>query len=74
VEIQIQDTGEGIPPEIQSKIFEPFFTTKKIGKGTGLGLSIVYEIIQKHDGVIRVESQVGKGTLFFITLPVQSGN
>jgi len=70
VEIQMIDTGEGIPPETQSKIFEPFFTSKAVGKGTGLGLSLVYEIIQKHNGTIRVESHVGKGTTFFLSLPV----
>ena len=68
-EIQVEDTGSGIPKEIQSKIFEPFFTTKEVGKGTGLGLSLVYEIIQKHEGQIVVDSQPGKGTLFKIFLP-----
>ncbi len=69
VEIQVQDTGGGIPKDIQSKIFEPFFTTKGVGKGTGLGLSLVYEIIQKHQGKIMVESETGKGTLFRMFLP-----
>ncbi len=69
VQIQIQDTGEGIPKNIQTKIFEPFFTTKEVGKGTGLGLSLVYEIIQKHEGRITVESEIGKGTSFYIDLP-----
>ncbi|OGS43102.1 MAG: hypothetical protein A2539_09450 [Elusimicrobia bacterium RIFOXYD2_FULL_34_15] len=54
--IRISDTGEGIPNEIKSKIFEPYFTTKEVGKGTGLGLSLSYEIIQKHNGTIEVES------------------
>ena len=72
VEIQVQDTGRGIPPEIRSKIFNPFFTTKEIGKGTGLGLSLVYEMIQKHDGCITVESEVGKGTTFHVFLPLTS--
>ncbi len=70
VEIQIQDTGQGIPNEIQAKIFEPFFTTKEVGKGTGLGLSLVFEIVQKHEGRISVESEIGKGALFRICLPV----
>ena len=70
VEIQVRDTGEGIPQEIQSRIFEPFFTTKEVGKGTGLGLSLVYEIIQKHGGKINVESSVGQGTLFQVWLPL----
>ncbi len=69
IEIQIEDTGSGIPKEIQSKIFEPFFTTKAVGKGTGLGLSLVYEIIQKHEGQIKVDSEVGQGTVFSVILP-----
>ena len=69
IQIQIQDTGFGIPKEIQAKIFEPFFTTKEVGKGTGLGLSLVYEIIQKNEGEITMESQEGKGTLFLVKLP-----
>lgn len=69
-EIQIQDNGTGIPKDIQTKIFEPFFTTKEVGKGTGLGLSLVYEIIQKHQGKIELESDLGKGSLFKILLPV----
>ncbi|OIO39729.1 MAG: hypothetical protein AUJ71_00040 [Candidatus Omnitrophica bacterium CG1_02_49_16] len=71
LEIQIQDTGCGIPKDIQKKIFEPFFTTKEVGKGTGLGLSLVYEIVQNHEGQIRLESRVGKGTVFFVQLPVR---
>ncbi|MBI3307680.1 MAG: PAS domain S-box protein [Candidatus Omnitrophica bacterium] len=70
VEIQVADTGQGIPPEIRSKIFNPFFTTKDIGKGTGLGLSLVYEIVEKHQGVIRFDSEVGKGTVFQLFLPL----
>lgn len=70
VEIQILDTGKGIPKEIQSKIFEPFFTTKEIGKGTGLGLSLVFEAIQRHEGRIMVESEPGKGTTFHVYLPL----
>ncbi|MCX8119146.1 MAG: ATP-binding protein [Desulfobacterota bacterium] len=68
--IAISDTGCGIPEENLSKIFEPFFTTKEVGKGTGLGLSIVYEIVKKHQGEITVQSEVGKGTTFFIRLPM----
>jgi len=73
VEIQVEDTGVGIPKEIQTKIFEPFFTTKEVGQGTGLGLSLVYEIVQKHQGQIKVDSQTGKGTVFTIVLPVHFG-
>lgn len=68
--VTFQDTGTGIPPEVQSKIFDPFFTTKAVGKGTGLGLSTSYGIIQSHHGNIEVESEPGKGTTFTIVLPV----
>jgi signal transduction histidine kinase len=69
VEVTISDTGSGISPENLTKIFDPFFTTKDIGKGTGLGMNIAYNIIQKHNGTIRVHSELGKGTDFHITLP-----
>jgi two-component system NtrC family sensor kinase len=69
--IEIADTGAGIPKENLSRIFDPFFTTKPVGKGTGLGLSLSYGIVQKHKGRIEVESEVGKGTRFRITLPIQ---
>jgi two-component system NtrC family sensor kinase len=71
VSIVFQDTGCGIPEENLSKIFTPFFTTKPIGKGTGLGLAIVYGIIKMHRGQIYVESEVGVGSTFTITLPVR---
>ncbi len=71
VEITITDNGVGIPPENLEKIFEPFYTTKKVGEGTGLGMSISYEIIQKHGGDIQVASEVGQGTTFSITLPLE---
>jgi signal transduction histidine kinase len=67
VRISIVDSGQGIPPEEKEKIFEPFFTTKE--GGTGLGLSIVHRIIENHNGVIKVESDVGKGSTFTIFLP-----
>jgi len=69
VEITIADTGCGIPADDLDKLFEPFFTTKAVGHGTGLGLSVSYGIIQRHEGNIRVQSEVGKGTRFFIWLP-----
>jgi two-component system NtrC family sensor kinase len=69
--INVEDNGTGIPQEIISKIFDPFFTTKPIGKGTGLGLSLSYGIIKKHNGHIEVESEMGKGTRFCITLPIK---
>lgn len=69
--ISIKDNGVGIPEENLKKIWEPFFTTKDVGKGTGLGLSLAYDIITKHKGSIEVKSQVGVGTEFVITLPVE---
>jgi len=69
VMISIRDNGTGMPENIKSKIFDPFFTTKDVGEGTGLGLSIVYNIIESHKGKIEVESELGKGTEFIITLP-----
>jgi two-component system NtrC family sensor kinase len=71
VAIVFQDTGCGIPEENLSKIFTPFFTTKPIGKGTGLGLAIVYGIIKMHRGQIYVESEVGVGSTFTVTLPIR---
>jgi two-component system NtrC family sensor kinase len=72
VAIKITDTGMGIAPSDQRHIMEPFFTTKPVGKGTGLGLSISYSIIESHQGKIRFESEVGKGTTFIIELPCNS--
>ncbi|HLF02531.1 MAG TPA: ATP-binding protein [Anaerolineales bacterium] len=69
--VEISDNGPGIPDHIQARIFEPFFTTKPPGAGTGLGLHIAYNIIQKHYGQIRVESQPGR-TCFQIRLPIRS--
>jgi signal transduction histidine kinase len=70
--IMISDTGMGIPKENLAKIFDPGFTTKGVGIGTGLGLSICYKIIQDHHGRIEVESEVGKGTTFIVSLPTQA--
>ncbi|RMG68292.1 MAG: PAS domain S-box protein [Nitrospirae bacterium] len=69
VKLEITDTGQGIPEEIQDRIFEPFYTTKEVGKGTGLGLAMVYGIIKDHDGYITLKSSPGKGTSFYIYLP-----
>jgi two-component system, NtrC family, sensor kinase len=71
VDIEIRDTGEGIPADLLPKVFDPFFTTKDVGKGSGLGLFIVHEIIEEHDGCIAVDSEPGKGTAFLIRLPVK---
>jgi PAS domain S-box-containing protein len=68
--IAISDTGTGIDQTHIDKIFEPYFTTKKQGKGTGLGLSVVHGIVKAHDGDIRVNSEVGKGTIFIVYLPL----
>jgi PAS domain S-box-containing protein len=67
IKVVISDSGRGIPPHIVHKIFDPFFTTKS--KGIGLGLSITYQIIKKHGGTIKVDSQWEKGTSFVINLP-----
>jgi two-component system NtrC family sensor kinase len=74
VEITIADTGAGIPPENLDKLFEPFFTTKPVGQGTGLGLAVSLGIVQGHGGHIRVQSEVGKGSRFFIWLPAEKRN
>ncbi len=70
INIAISDSGYGISEENQKRIFEPFFTTKEVGKGTGLGLSIAYDIIKKHNGMIKVDSAIGKGTTFTVSIPV----
>ena len=73
-EISFSDTGPGISKEHLSKLFDPFFTTKETGKGTGLGLAISYGIIQGHGGDIKVESEEGKGAIFRVKLPIESGD
>ena len=70
IRIKSTDTGCGIPADVKRKIFDPFFTTKPVGKGTGLGLSVSYGIIQEHKGEITVDSEIGKGTTFTITIPL----
>jgi PAS domain S-box-containing protein len=73
-QIQIKDTGTGIPPQVMKNIFDPFFTTKPSVKGTGLGLSVTYGIIKKHRGKILVDSLPGHGTTFTILLPIKQEN
>ena len=67
--VSVADTGTGIPPEHLDRIFDPFFTTKEIGKGTGLGLATVLGIARGHGGLVRVNSQIGRGTTFELYLP-----
>jgi signal transduction histidine kinase len=71
LEISITDTGIGITGESKKKIFDPFYTTKKIGEGTGLGLAICEKIIKEHSGRLDVKSEVGKGSTFFVYLPIR---
>jgi nitrogen-specific signal transduction histidine kinase/ActR/RegA family two-component response regulator len=68
--IAVSDTGTGIDAKIKNLIFDPFFTTKEKGKGTGLGLSVVYGVMQTHHGFVAMESEVGKGTMFLLYLPI----
>jgi signal transduction histidine kinase len=70
LKIDVSDSGEGIEPENLKKLFDPFFTTKPVGKGVGLGMYIAYGIVEKHAGKILVESELGKGTVVTILLPI----
>ena len=70
VQVSFQDTGPGIPPELEQRIFDPFFTTKDVGAGTGLGLSITYGIVKDHEGVIYVENRPGDGATFVLEFPL----
>ncbi len=73
VVIRVTDTGEGISPLVMERIFDPFFTSKPVGKGTGLGLSTSLAIVKSHGGFIRVDSEVGRGSVFTVYLPGQAG-
>jgi signal transduction histidine kinase len=68
--VTVVDTGMGIEPNLVDQIFDPFFTTKPPGQGTGLGLSTVFTLVKQHGGFLRVESQVGQGTTFWVYLPI----
>ncbi|MFQ5415689.1 MAG: sensor histidine kinase [Myxococcota bacterium] len=72
VRLEFHDDGPGIPEDVQRSIFDPFFTTKPVGRGTGLGLSLSHGIIERHDGRISVDSEVGHGTTFIIELPLEA--
>lgn len=70
IDIEIRDSGPGIPADVLPRIFDPFFTTKDVGRGMGLGLFIVYEIVEEYNGCISVDSEPGRGTAFHIRLPL----
>jgi two-component system NtrC family sensor kinase len=70
--VEVEDSGRGMSPEVQKRVFEPFYTTKPVGKGTGLGLSIAFGIVAKHHGRIEFRSELGRGTTFRITLPIDA--
>jgi two-component system NtrC family sensor kinase len=74
VVISVSDTGRGIPEAIRTRIFDPFFTTKEVGKGTGQGLSIAHNVIKAHGGKLEFVTEVGKGTTFFVRLPLDASD
>jgi signal transduction histidine kinase len=72
VEIAVSDTGVGIPAEIRDRIFEPFFTTREVGSGTGQGLALAHAVVvRKHGGKIWFATEVGRGTTFFVQIPIR---
>jgi signal transduction histidine kinase len=73
VRIAIADTGRGIDPQHLPRIFDPFFTTKENWTGVGLGLSLVHKTVEDHGGVIQAQSEIGRGTTFWLTFPAYVG-
>ncbi|MFC1884243.1 response regulator [Thermodesulfobacteriota bacterium] len=69
IKLEVSDTGPGIDPAIIDRIFEPYFTTKDLGEGTGMGLAVVHGIVKSHEGTIKVQSELGKGTSFQLFFP-----
>lgn len=69
IRVTVEDTGEGMSPDVLSRIFDPLFTTKPAGEGTGIGLALVRQIVAEHDGTITAQSEPGKGTRFIVRLP-----
>ena len=67
--LAVEDSGCGMAPEVQARAFEPFFTTKERDAGTGLGLAQVYAIVRQHDGIVRLDSDPGAGTVVSVFLP-----
>ena len=72
--VEVEDTGSGIKPEHLDRVFDPFFTTKPVGQGTGLGLALSYQIVKKHGGRIEVRSELGKGSVFRVSVPRDEGH
>ncbi|MDQ7031474.1 MAG: ATP-binding protein [Desulfonauticus sp.] len=70
IEVAVEDSGIGMSSDVLDRIFDPFFSTKPVGQGTGLGLSIVYGIVKKHGGKIKVKTEKGQGTIFFVYFPI----
>jgi PAS domain S-box-containing protein len=68
--LSVKDTGHGMNQDVMNRIYEPFYTTKEVGKGSGMGLAVVHGILKNHGGAVMVESEVGKGSLFTIYLPI----
>jgi PAS domain S-box-containing protein len=74
LKLSVKDSGTGMDPETMERIFDPYFTTKEVGKGTGLGLAVVHGIVKRHGGEILVRSEIGKGSVFDVFIPVAESN